>query len=56
MGKELFTIFLFLKKIHIVGDLLRNKLGDLSQRGQESTDQFEFFAQHFDRPLTKSNI
>ena len=37
--------------IQVAEDLLVKKLGDLSPKiGQLSTEQFEFFAQHFDRP------
>jgi hypothetical protein len=36
---------------------LSKKLGDLSPpTTQEEADQFEFYAQHFERPLTKEKM
>jgi hypothetical protein len=40
--------------IQVAEELLVKKLGDLSPpRTQEEAVQFEFYAQHFERPLTK---
>ena len=43
--------------IQVAKELLIKKLEDLSPLAtQEETDQFEFFAQHLERPLTKAKI
>lgn len=43
--------------IQVAQELLIKKLGDLSPKLEPSAaDQFEQFAQHFDRPLTKANM
>jgi hypothetical protein len=43
--------------IQIAQELLVKKLGDLSgEEQQHNTDDFEFYAQHFERPLDKSKM
>jgi hypothetical protein len=43
--------------IQVAQELLVKKLGDLSPKLEPSAaDQFEQFAQHLDRPLTKANM
>jgi hypothetical protein len=43
--------------IQVAEELLIKKLGDLSPSAtKEEADQFEFFAQHLERPLTKANM
>jgi hypothetical protein len=43
--------------IQVVEELLVKKLGDLSPpTTQEEADQFEFYAQHFEHPLTKEKM
>jgi len=43
--------------IQVAEELLVKKLGDLSPLAtKEEADQFEFFAQHLERPLTKAKM
>ena len=43
--------------IQVAEELLLKKIGDLSPpTTQEELDQFDFYAQHLERPLTKANM
>ena len=43
--------------IQVAEELLVKKLGDLSPpTTQDEVDQFDFYAQHLERPLTKANM